>query len=829
MLRTKLLTTTCGVFLGLSVANAALITPAHAKADGGTSVTFNIPAQDLGTALSTFGQQAKVAILFDPAIVRGKHSRSVSGAQPAEQALKQILPDSTLTFQQTSSGAMVIKKALVARTTPASAVRLLNAAPQTASAAAPPAESDGLDEIVVTAEKKSESLQRTPISIVALGQAEIENMRINDVTDIGNAIPNVQQQSHPSSANTPLITIRGIGAMDDQITQDPSVAVYVDGVYVARSQGMGSQIADLERVEVLRGPQGTLYGRNATGGAINFVTRQPQLGEWGLDATLGLGNRDEFSGKVAVNAPIGDTLAARFAYMRMSKDGFVKNLGTGERRFGSKDREAIRADLRWQPFDTVNLRYVFEEAHIGDTPFYIQYVPDPKVRHRPSTSTPQVRDLQANDITTRGHSLTADWQISDDIKVRSISAYRKLDSHIYQDYLSGRFGPGPALASKSDLKHQQWSQEFQILGSAFADQFDYILGAYYFHEVAEGHSDARQPITNSISRTIGEIENTAYALYAQGTYTPPILDERLHLTAAARWSRDKRDAHLITSTEVISSGLVIPRGSGRGHRKYTNVSPSFTVAFDATPTVNLYAKYSEGYKAGGYNVRSSSFGVFARGFEPEYVTAYELGVKSEFFDRRVRLNVALFRSNYDDIQMTLVNVSNPTTSDTINAGKAVIQGAEVDLTAKVAKGLTLALGGALLDPDYKSIIDGGGNNVTDNFRFSVPKQTFNAQLTYKLPPTPIGDVSANIGYNWQSRYLNTNKLAGFYEFPAYGILNSRIVLSKIPVVGEGDVSVALWAKNLTDTKYWFINGALFGGYRAWGEPRSYGIDLNYKF
>lgn len=694
---------------------------------------------------------------------------------------------------------------------------------------AAPAPSTGLDEIVVTAEKKEESLQRTPISIVALGTAEIENMRVADVTDIGNAIPNVQQQAHPSSASSPMITIRGIGAMDTQITQDPSVGIYVDGVYVARSQGMGVQVADLERVEVLRGPQGTLYGRNATGGAVNFVTRKPELGEWGVDAMVGIGNRDEISGKVAVNVPIGERLAARFAYMRLKKDGSVLNRGTGEPSFGAKDRTAIRADLRWQPTDSLDLRYVFEESHAADTAFYIEYVPDRTVRKRPSESTPFVRGLIPNDVTTRGHSLTADWQLGDNIRLRSISAYRHLDSFTYQNYLPGRFGPGSALIGIGDTRHKQWSQEFQLLGSAFADSFDYILGAYYFHEKATNLSDATIAVQGVTSYANSGIENKAYAVYAQGTFTPRILDERLHITAAGRWSKDVRDATLTNSVKLLSTGMIIPGGSGSGHREYSDFSPSFTVAFDAAETVNLYAKYSEGYKSGGYNTRSSSFAVFAQGFRPEYVTAYELGAKSEFWDRRVRLNVAAFRSDYNDIQMTLVNVNNPTTSDTMNAGKALIQGIEADLTVKLARGLTAGISGALLDPEYKRIIDNGGNDVTDNFRFTVPKRTMSANLTYQFPPHPFGDLMANLNYSHQSTTLNATKSNGVYEFPGYGILNGRLELSKIPVVGDGDLSIAIWGKNITDAKYWFINGSLFGGYRAWGEPRSYGIDLRYKF
>ena len=277
MLRTKLLNTTCGLLLVMGAGSAQANSNVPA-----TAASFSIPAQNLSAALAVFGQQANVSILFDPILVDGKHSRSVSGVQSADQALAQMLQGTSLTFKRAASGAFVVTK-LAARATPVAA-RWGTKPVVTAAISAPvaiPADvpsNAGLEEIVVTAEKKSESLQRTPISIVALGGADLENLRVSDVTDLGNSVPNVQQQAHPSSGSSPLISIRGIGAMDNQVTQDPSVGIYVDGVYVARNQGMGTQIADLERVEVLRGPQGTLYGRNATGGAINFITRQPRMG-----------------------------------------------------------------------------------------------------------------------------------------------------------------------------------------------------------------------------------------------------------------------------------------------------------------------------------------------------------------------------------------------------------------------------------------------------------------------------------------------------------------------------------------------------------------------
>ncbi|NUP90900.1 MAG: TonB-dependent receptor [Candidatus Sumerlaeia bacterium] len=202
-----------------------------------------------------------------------------------------------------------------------------------------------MDEVVVTAQKREESLQDTPISIVAFTPEDLEQKGITGLTDLRSLVPNVQMTPHPNGAATTMINIRGVGITDDQITQDPSVAVYLDGIYVARSQGLAMDIAELARVEVLRGPQGSLYGRNAKGGAVNFITLPPTLGEWEFKEQLSFGNRDWFRNRTAVNVPLGSSVAARLSYLNMSQDGYVRNLGTNVARFGDRDREAWRAEV----------------------------------------------------------------------------------------------------------------------------------------------------------------------------------------------------------------------------------------------------------------------------------------------------------------------------------------------------------------------------------------------------------------------------------------------------------------------------------------------------
>ena len=231
-----------------------------------------------------------------------------------------------------------------------------------------------LGDIVVTAQRREASLQDTPISVAAFDEKALAAKGIANITDLRTAVPNLQLSPQPNAGTTSRVFIRGIGNSDDQITQDPSVAVYQDGVYVGRSQGLATEVADLERIEVLRGPQGSLYGRNATGGAINFITRQPDLGRWSADGLVTGGSRNLFRLRAQLNVPLGDTLAIQAGYVHNQQDGFVDNAGTGVKRFGDVRRDAYRAAVRWKPTDAINIRYAYDRSDIGDTPIYLSAV-----------------------------------------------------------------------------------------------------------------------------------------------------------------------------------------------------------------------------------------------------------------------------------------------------------------------------------------------------------------------------------------------------------------------------------------------------------------------
>ena len=691
-----------------------------------------------------------------------------------------------------------------------------------------PAPQDGIEDIVVTAQRREESLQTTPVSIEAFGARELESKGITGLTDLRANVPALQLTPFPNNAATTQVFMRGVGLSDDQITQDGGVAVYMDGVYVARSQGLAVEVADLERIEVLRGPQGTLYGRNATGGAINFVTRKPDLDAFGFKGQVSLGNYDHRRFKAAVNVPLGHTLAVRLSYVNQQQDGFVRNPGTGVKRWGDEDRQAMRGDLLWEPSDAISLRYAYDRTEIGDTPAYVAATPfHPQTAPRPKAGSPLVRDLLPNDIVSQGHSLIGEWQPSDTLTVRSITGYRKLDNFQNQDYLTGVLGPIPLQKNSSRAKQDQWSEEIQLVGDAFEDRLQYVVGYYFFTEEGSNFSNSFSPPTATRSFTTATIKNRSHALFAQGTWTPALLDDRLHLTVGLRQSWDKRAATLARSTQVGGGAIVPVPGLGDGSRDFKDFSPTFVVAYDAAETVHLYAKAVKGYKSGGFNIRASSLARFDQGFGPETLWSFESGIKSQWLDNRLRFNLAGFVSKYRDIQINVQ--SDPTNvrlTDVLNAGRATVKGIEMDVTLVPVRALRITANYSYLHARYNRILNAAGVDVARDYRFTnAPAHTLALDLSYDLPPTPIGKLTANVNYTLQSdKFTNATVTNGRYIVGDYGLMNARLSLGDIP--GLRGVSAALWARNLTDKDYYLLQFNIGRPGAIYGEPRAYGIDLS---
>jgi len=689
-----------------------------------------------------------------------------------------------------------------------------------------------VEEVVVTAEKREESLQNTPIAMAALTGEELSNRGITGFGGIAASSPSVAFAPFPTSSDTLILFMRGQGNGDPgQITKDGAIGLYEDGIYIARAQGSTFDLADVERVEVLRGPQGTLYGRNTTGGAVNIITKKP-TGEFGLKQTLSFGSRDLFRSLTAINLPQWGPLAAKVTLLKSGQDGNVKNPGSSHD-FGEQAQRAGRLALHWNAADAVEFDYALEKGSIDSTPLYFQnaalagtipgYTLDKERAYRSV-------DLRPSRVNYEGHALTAEWDMGDALTIKSLTGYRKLDADYYQDFAEAF---GYAYNNSDLIRGHQFSQEFQFIGSLLDNRLNYSSGLFYFKD-SDSHF-ARANIGNGATVTDRYVVSDAKSLaaYAQFTWTPAILDDRLDLTLGGRYTRDDRDA-----ARDKSSNAVVQETGVSNSQSFKRFNPAFTVNYRATDDLNAYAKVATGYRAGGSNERNVDF---TSPFGPEKVTTFEIGVKSYWWDHRLRANAAAFKTDYRDMQIDISPNGNPSITQTLNAGRAKIDGVEFDLLLVPMADLTLNASYAYLHPKLEKVDVNGADQTGLYVIPFAPRSSYDLGLDYTLLRFARGDLAAHVDYRWQDDTFTSGGAGAqvrnrdFYQRPAYGTLDGRLTLTLALPRGDS-AKIAIWGKNLSDRVYKsFVtgNGSPYTGYNsqayALGEPRSVGVDLVYEY
>jgi iron complex outermembrane recepter protein len=716
---------------------------------------------------------------------------------------------------------------------------------------------DNIQEVIVTAEKREENQQKIPISLAAFNDEKLEQLGIANIGDIGTKVPNFRTTAFPYSPSTIRLFMRGVGSNETQITQDPSVGVYVNGIYIARSAGLSMDLADLERVEVLRGPQGTLYGRNATGGAVNLITAKP-TGEFSLKQDVSMGSRNFWRSKTQVNLPAVANVSTKIAYLQSETDGLVDNDGAGHD-FGEDAKKGLLVALRWTPAETVTIDYTFDRAWLDYSANYYQAtagtqattgdgygslapnlgflggpsdVEVPLERHRVGSASLQ-NEFKGGNSDIEGHSLVAEWDL-DGIVLKSFTGYRELHESNYQD-----FSANPTFTffqnDPVNVDQHQFSQEFQAVGDAFDNKLRYVGGIYYFRESGSEFETDRADVMFTPTPVFGDglviterktsATNSAAAIYGQGTYA---ITDALDLTLGARYTRDKREAE--------KEDIFFPAVASDS-QTYSQFNPGAIVEYALDEDINLYGKVVTGYKSGGYNLRAGSVEDFERGFGKEKLTSYELGTKTQWLDNRVQLNVAIFRSDYEDIQVDIPVLNNPQLTNTFNAGEAEIDGAELELTVVPLEGLVLNATYGYLDADFTKVVDPQtGTDITDIYVLpNAPENTYAFDVEYTLPRFAFGVVTASANYSWQDDlYTQGNAVvARGATIDSYGLLGARITLSEIPL-GPSTLKASVWGRNL-ENKEWVMDS--IGSFRgfiadrlaAYGEPRTLGVDLSVQF
>lgn len=735
------------------------------------------------------------------------------------------------------------------------------------------AASSGIEDIVVTARKRAESVQDVPVAITAMSGDQMVDRSVKDITDIAASTPSFFAQTSSADPAALLVSMRGQSATDALMTLDSPVGVYVDGVYLPRSIGLRAAMVDIERVEVLRGPQGTLFGKNTTGGAVSITTRQPDLLETGGFVSMILGERGKMEATGALNVPlVRDVLAVRAVVQYSGNNGYGRNL-LGQRIGGdvtktgrlnvafapsdrlrvnlSADYQRIKGDgiitrLSWLnpiggaaplPAPTNLLRATLAQQGLADTPanratayaFLEQALlgnGTGSFYDAPTTSP------QSNEYEGYGVSGTIEYDVSDYLSVKSITANRWADRDSYVD-----FDGTPMVLFEPHYVTQSkvFSQELQLLSDP-AERLSWILGGYYSKETGNEFTVSRTlppilPTNPGISD--GDVTNKSVAVFGQANYR---VSDAVRVTAGLRWTEETKS--LLTRNRN-ALGCNIPtsiriNGACEGYLSDTYSDWSYLVSLDWTPGSGtlFYARTSRGFKGGGQNLRGQASDPRTfNPFRPETVTDYEVGAKLDLFDRRLRMNLAGYHAIYEDIQRS-TSIQPPVGSATTlitNAAKAKINGIEAEITAQPTDRLTLNVNSSYTDAGYSRFIDPILGDRSDE-RFPVPRWTLATNLTYELP-TSLGDLKFIAGWNWRS--ATSLRPAALVQSSvtqkAYGLVDTRISLH----VDAIDADVAVFAKNLFDKKY--IVGAVdldrTLGYNIVnvGTPRLIGVEFRKSF
>lgn len=708
-----------------------------------------------------------------------------------------------------------------------------------------------LEEMVVTARKREENLQETPLSIQALGKSELENRSITSVTDLQSSVPNLSMPGAGAagSSTNSSVYIRGVGQSDTSITMDPGVGVYIDGVYRARLQGGALELMDIERIEVLRGPQGTLYGRNTIGGAINIVSSRPG-NEVGARMKLGVGNYDLRSASIVGNLPlIEDKLLARLSLGYSDRDGYSKNTFTGER-WNDKNFIGSRVVLDYLATDTLsfnfnadwskrNLHNAGSQCVVLNPNAQVFRLLDASLGFGEACRATQrgkklefAHDLKSLDKNTEwGFGLTADWELSADIALKSITAFRRLEWEGNSDV------DGTALAlvtsRQAPSTQDQWSQELQLQGETLDGDLNWTSGLYFFTEKANRPGFAETFPFNSFTSRNRKTDNDSYAAFGQATYQ---FNPAWSLTAGLRYTYEER----AFSSEEYNLVSGVPLSLLDGKEDFDALTPMLNLSYAANENVLVYASWSQGYKSGGFNARANPDTPLSPApFDPEQVDAWELGIKSTWLDNRLTVNLAAFQTNYDDIQLTVFTATSTGSFLSLveNAGKAEIRGVELDINAQLTSWWKISGGYGRTDAKYKKFdtIDTATRQTVDQTHLSfanTPLEVFNLSSEWRLPVVVadiIEETKLRVDYSHNSGYYNDVINTPQLKTSAFSLLNASLVMT----FNDSRSQLQLWGKNLTNEFY--VTGALsladsFGvGQRYLSEPRTYGVSLSHEF
>ena len=718
------------------------------------------------------------------------------------------------------------------------------------------AQSGGLEEIIVTAQKRAESLQTVPLSVAAVTGAAIERANITSIQGI--KVPNVQIDNFTNTPNGAVMSIRGIGVVEPDPYAGNTVGIMLDGVPQLFNMTSLLDLFDIERVEVLRGPQGTLFGANTTGGVVNVITEQP-TGEWGGKARATLGNWDRRDLSAAVNFPIVDNLlAGKITVQHHERDGWVRNVVDGSD-LNYQDTQAIRGSLLWTPAEDLDITWTNEYVQReygppvvvnGSSPGYATHVPegvqgmyanpcpDADARCRaPSRyrAGSQVRDL--GKLNTYASTLTVNWNDTALGDLVSITGYKRF--RVRED--TDQDGT-PLFLDDTERETEGW-QFTQELRSSFSvnEKLDMIAGAFVTATHYEHLQNFRINFPGLEALGLRQVnpqdqDSWSASLFAQGYYQ---ISDRMRLQVGLRYTHEKTEMDagidFYAGSTNFDDGILLPAPdtfSVKDKDSWDNVGGKIGLDYQISDTVMVYASYARGFKSGGF-VGRVGIPQDIGPYDPEYVDTYEVGMKGDFLDNRLRSNITLFHSSYEDMQLAQIYFIGAIQGNSIlNAGKSEIQGAEMELTFIPADGLTLDLSLGYLDSEFKKFAPPdpvtGLPRDFSGFRLqNTPQWTGAASAAYEVP---VADGMARFFVEFThsaDKYLTSLDNSPTTRVQEMNLLNASVEWSP----QSDNWTVSLWGRNLEDKRYIASAFEAPGTIRFvnYANPREFGMTVNYRW
>lgn len=687
-----------------------------------------------------------------------------------------------------------------------------------------------MEDIVVTARKRSqgEFSQDVPISLTAVSGDQIDAFKDINLTDVGNRIPNVRLDDSGVFPGVASYSVRGMGVFSTISSVEPSVGVFYDGIYLGVNLGGAPDTFDLESIEVLRGPQGTLFGRNVTGGAVVMRSRRPS-GENGGILRAGIGNNGRLNLSATAEANLTPTLNGKIYVQHSERDGDYRNTIDG-RRIGEEEKLFVRPILRWQPTETTDITAIVEHGqNKGDGQIS-------RILNDPETLTYELGVREPSGIDKLSHNfdgktdiewsqavLEANFEVGRGT-VTSITGYREVD------YASSGDGDGTELEFSSAYNatdQKQFSQELRYASTLFDDRLNYTAGLYYFQQ----NQDQKYWLhffDTLATRPSGELDHKVASAFVHGDFE---LVPDLYLTAGLRYTWERKDVKAARGPNECDEFFNCSY-SFRDDKSWSDFTPKVGLSWHITPDTMAYASWTKGFRSGGYNTRVTGANESPGPYEPETVHAYEIGVKSDFLNQRARINLSAFINKYDDLQRTILDPVT-VTNRISNAAEATIKGVELEFSALATDNLSFTASVGYLDSEYDRFdgLDVDRDGVPDpelakGLRLiAAPEWTWSLSALHDLSLGDAGSLTTRVSYSHSAKSTMDDANSRFLD--SFNLLDANITWDLGYVEG---LSVLLWGKNLTNEKY-ARTGATTDFFTTVYQnlPRTYGAELIYRF